>query len=202
MGAVEGQKAAERLDPLGIRASVKVVGGALDWTVAKGEKGEKSIKPSKINHSNIINSLTPGGVTIDYALHTAVVSCAGLRRLRFPDERIKEQLSGQTVLAALALAALCQQDSNGYALRSRCDLVCEGASAFEIVHPDGRSETLEMNKDKAIKVFNDSVKEAEQKGFKWNKVPLGLTPQARLVELISLSRTKALAAEVEENESE
>jgi hypothetical protein len=38
VNAVEGLKAAIRIDPLGIRATAKVVGGPLDWTVATGAK--------------------------------------------------------------------------------------------------------------------------------------------------------------------
>lgn len=195
VGAAEGQKGAVRVDPLGIRAAVKVVGGPLDWKIAKGERGEKSVKPSEINHSNIISNLVPGGVTIDHALHTAVISCAGLRRLRFPG---KEELAGQTVLAAIALVALTAQDKYGYALRSRCDLVCDGQKPFEIVHPDGSTENLTISADNAIKVFHDSVKVAKEgKGFRWNETPLRLKPQRRLVELVALSRAKALVGETE-----
>lgn len=203
VGAAEGQKGAVRVDPLGIRAAVKVVGGPLDWTIAKGERGEKSVKPSEINHSNIISNLIPGGVTIDHALHTAVISCAGLRRLRFPNETIKDELAGQTVLAAIALVALTAQDKNGYALRSRCDLVCEGAKPFEIVHPDGSTEELDVDAVTAVTIFKESVTAAQKTGFPWNETPLLLTPQRRLVELVALSRAKALAGETEsDNENE
>ena len=194
VGAVEGQKGAVRIDPLGIRASVRVINGPLDWTLAAGVKGEKSAKPSEINHSNIISNLVPGGVTIDYALHTAVITCAGLRRLKFPN---KDDLTGQTVLAALALVAFTQQDSNGYSFRSRCDLVCEEAAPFEIVHPDGKGEPLTISKQRAVDVFKESVEAARKAGFQWNVEPISLTPQRRLVELVALSRKKALAGETE-----
>lgn len=197
VGAVEGQKGAVRIDPLGIRASVRVINGPLDWTLATGVKGEKSAKPSEINHSNIISNLVPGGVTIDYALHTAVITCAGLRRLKFPNSKIKDELAGQTVLAALALVALTLQDSNGYSFRSRCDLVCEGGAPFEIVHPDGKSEPLTISKDRAVEVFKESVGAAREAGFQWNVEPIRLMPQSRLVELVALSRKKALAGETE-----
>jgi len=77
VSAAEGQKGAVRTDPLGIRADVRVVGSPLTWTLASGAKGEKALRPSEIVHSNIISNLVPGGVTIDYALHTAVITCAG-----------------------------------------------------------------------------------------------------------------------------
>ena len=148
VGVAEGQKGAVRIDPLGIRASVKVVGGPLDWSIATGAKGEKSERPSEINHSNIISNLVPGGVTIDHARHTAVISCAGLRRLKFP--YIKDETAGRAVLAALALVALAEQERSGYALRSRCDLVCDGHAPFEIVHPDGSTESFEVDADGAL----------------------------------------------------
>lgn len=197
VGALDGQKGAVRIDPLGIRASVKVLGGPLDWSIATGAKGEKSVRPSEINHSNIVSNLVPSGVTIDYALHTAVITCAGLRRLKFPAPNIKDESAGQTVLAALALVGLTEQGGNGYALRSRCDLVCEGQTPFEIVRADGSTEKLEMDAGQAIDVLKQSVEVAKKAGFPWNETPIILKPQRRLVELVALSRAKALAGESE-----
>jgi CRISPR-associated protein Csb1 len=195
VGAVEGQKGAVRIDPLGIRATVKVVGGPLDWNVATGAKGEKGVRPSEINHSNIISNLVPGGITIDHALHTAVLSCAGLRRLRFP--RTKDDNAGRVVLAALALVALIEQDVAGYALRSRCDLVCDGTAPFEIVRPNGSIETFEADAEAAAILLTDAVSAAKGADFPWNEEPIRLVPQQRLVELVALSRAKALAGESE-----
>jgi len=195
VSAAEGQKGAVRIDPLGIRADVKVVGGPLTWTLASGAKGEKALRPSEIVHSNIISNLAPGGVTIDYALHAAVITCAGLRRLKFPDT--KDEGAGRTVLAALGLVALTLQDEAGYALRSRCDLVCEGRVPFEIVHPDGTVDQFEITAEDAISVLNEAVKAAKSAGFPWNEEPIRLVPQDRLVELVAQSRAKGLAGETE-----
>jgi CRISPR-associated protein Csb1 len=195
VGVADGQKGAVRIDPLGIRASVKVVGGPLDWTIATGAKGEKSARPSEVNHSNIISNLVPGGVTIDYARHIAVITCAGLRRLRFPD--IRDETAGRSVLAALALVALVEQERSGYALRSRCDLVCDGRASFEIVHPDGSTESFDVDADGCLSLLNQSVEAAKAAGFTWNPEPIRLRPQPRLVELVALSRAKALAGESE-----
>jgi CRISPR-associated protein Csb1 len=195
VGAAEGQKGAVRIDPLGIRATIKVVGGPLDWRLATGAKSEKSIRPSEINHSNIISNLTPGGITIDYALHTAVLSCAGLRRLKFPGT--KDDTAGRVVLAALALVALTEQDAAGYALRSRCDLVCDGKAAFEIVHPNGFTVIFEIDAEGAASLFKEAVLAAKQAGFPWNEQPIELVPQQRLVELVAMSRAQALVGERE-----
>lgn len=199
VGAVEGQKGAVRIDPLGIRATVKVVGGPLDWKIASGQKGEKSARPSEVNHSNIISNLVPGGVTIDYAQHTAVLTCAGLRRLRFPGT--KDEMSGRAVLAALALVALTSQDKTGYALRSRCDLICEGQASFEVVRSNGSVEKVDIDDDGAIALFNEAVSKAKEAGFPWEEERIRLVPQRRLVDLVALSRTKALTGE-SENENQ
>jgi CRISPR-associated protein Csb1 len=195
VGAVEGQKGAVRIDPLGIRATVKVVGGPLDWKMATGAKGEKSVRPSEINHSNIISNIVPGGITVDYALHTAVISCAGLRRLRFPG--INDEAAGRVVLASLGLVALAEQDTAGFALRSRCDLVCEGSNPLQIVHCDGSTTAFEMDAESAARLFQEAVSSAKAAGFAWDEQPLRLVPQERLVELVAMSRAKALAGEAE-----
>jgi CRISPR-associated protein Csb1 len=194
-----GQKGAVRIDPLGIRADVKVTGSPLTWKLASGEKGEKALRPSEIVHSNIISNLVPGGVTIDYAVHTAVITCAGLRRLRFPGT--EDEDAGRAVLAALALVALTQQDQAGYALRSRCDLVCDGAAPLEIVHPNGRADQFEITADDAVSLLTETVAAAKKAGFPWHSQPIRLVPQKRLVELVAQSRAKGLAGETE-SESE
>ncbi|HUW13668.1 MAG TPA: type I-U CRISPR-associated RAMP protein Csb1/Cas7u, partial [Anaerolineae bacterium] len=175
VNALEGQRTSSRIDPLGIRADVRVRGGPSDWQIA--QTGERTKRPSEIGHSNILPEVKPGGVTIDYALHTVVITCAGLRRLKFPG--IKHEDAGRTVLAALALVALTLQDETGYALRSRCDLVCDGRAPFEIVHPDGTVDQFEITAEDAIAVLNEAVKEAKSAGFPWNKEPIRLVPQDR-----------------------
>jgi CRISPR-associated protein Csb1 len=161
--AVEGQKAAVRIDPLGVRASVKVIGGPLDWRIATGTKGEKSVRPSEINHSNIISNVIHGGVTIDHARQTAVITCAGLRRLMFQD--VKDETAGRTVIAALGLVALTEQDRLGYALRSRCDLVPVGRAPFQIVRADSSTGDFELETGEAVALFEEAVAAAKRAGF-------------------------------------
>jgi hypothetical protein len=49
----------------------------------------------------------------------------------------------------------------------------------------------------AVALLNQSVDAAKAAGFIWNVEPIRLTPQPRLVELVALSREKALAGESE-----
>lgn len=202
VAAADAERKAVRIDPLGIRRDVKVaVRSPLDWRVAKeGEKGskwEKIKRPSEINHSNIPAPSAPGGVTIDYALHTAVISCAGLRRLRLRNGLVTDEAAGHAVLAALGVVALLEQDACGYALRSRCDLVRCGDAPFEIVRSDGSVEDFEITREEAISLFRQSVDHARKAGFPWGTEPIRLQPQARLVELVAHSRAKALRGEQE-----
>lgn len=210
VGVPEGEvntKKAVRVDPLGISSDVKVVvpkNQRLDWRVAnpgeRAQRGEEIKKPSEIGHSNIIaGRKRPAldGVAIDYALHTAVISFAGLRRLRFPDGRISKEDAGRALLAALGLAALLEQDARGYSLRSRCDLVPQGDAAFEIVHLDGSVQQFSLTGEEAESLFETAVDEAKKAGFPWRTEPLRLRPQPRLVQLVALSREKALRGEGE-----
>ena len=78
-------------------------------------------KLTTANHSNIpptLDSLA-GGVTIDHAEHTVVLSLAALRRLGFTEGGPQARV----VLAALGLVAVLAGESRGHDLRSRCLLV-------------------------------------------------------------------------------
>jgi hypothetical protein len=65
------------------------------------------------------------------------------------------------------------------------------------VHPDGSTESFDIDSDESIALLNQSVDAAKAAGFTWNVEPIRLTPQPRLVELVALSREKALAGESE-----
>lgn len=199
VNAVTGHRGAVRIDPLGIRADVKIVGGPIDWRIARDDE-KTNLNPSKINHSNILARYGIGGVTIDYAVHTVVVSCTGLRRLKFADSAIRDEAAGRALLASLALLAIVLQDSEGYSLRSRCDLVSDRTAPFEVVRHDGSSEQFGLVLEQALDLFSQSVEEARNAGFPWETEPIRLKPQPRLVELVALSRARALKGEPEPKE--
>lgn len=198
-----GARTASRIDPLGIRASVKVfMNEARDWALDAQEISGKSKpgKPSEINHSNIAPSVTEGiGATIDHALHTVVLSLAGLRRLGFGGGAKAD--AARTLLAALALLAVTEQDRAGYALRSRCDLVPEGPTAWELLSGDGEVSAFTLGVDAAHALFAEAVAALTAAGFAWTCEPLRLTPQKRLVDLIHESRKKALEGVAEAQEA-
>lgn len=208
IGVAEGKRTGSRIDPLGVRdvPVFRLPNGR--WTLDRQEAGARprQERPSEINHGNIRPTVQDLGVTIDWALHTSVISLAGLRRLSFPaDGRSSDDTrdnAARTVLAAMALVALSEQDRAGYALRSRCDLVPEGRAPFELVHADGRSEPFELSADAAISLFDDAVRQAKGHGLPWRTDPIRLTPLPRLVELVALSRQKALAGEAEPDETD
>lgn len=200
--AVSGKRTGSRIDPLEIRREVEIYKGSAGWALSREEAGEraKRVRPSEINHGNIAPTILDLGVTIDHALQTAVISLPTLRRLRFPvngeaDEGRDE--AARTVLAALALLAVVAQDRAGYNLRSRCDLVPDGAASFEILDADGGVTEFALDLEGACALYGDAVKAAEDAGLPWREKPLRLEPQERLVRLVAESRRLALAGKTE-----
>jgi CRISPR-associated protein Csb1 len=207
-----GTRPSSRIDPLGARAQVPIVGTPSDWEVTtKAGKGQKVLKPSEVNHGNIKPEIQELGGTFDYAVHSFVLSFAALRRLGFggqtPAERATRERAARTVLAALGLVALLEGDRAGYALRSRCDLVLDPAApahqsgVLEIVHFDGTTAAIDLTLDEAHALFNASVSALRGTGLSWSEQPLVLRPQPRLVELVRASRKVALS-DVAQSEDE
>lgn len=206
-----------RQDPLGISSEVEIaIDGDGDWSVV-GKSGvakkdrAKGTKPSEINHGNVLVKVEPGtketllpdgsvqvqkmalkgGVTVDYALQTSVISLAALRRLNFPlasGASDATNLAARAVLAALGLVALTAARERGYWLRSRCGLVADGLQSFEIVQPDGATTTLSMDSSAALSAYNSAVEAATAVGLPWHPKPITLAPRENLVELIKKSR--------------
>lgn len=232
LGAVAGVKTSSRLDPAGIQANVDVFHSKHDrgdWTADPEEalltKGkptpfsrggtEGKGKPSAVNHSNIAPSIdvTAGGVTIDHALQTTVLSLPALRKLRFvttsdgtpldPAKRPEIERAARTVLAALALVAVAEQRTRGYDLRSRSLLVPEDGQpmAFEVIPADGGDgQRYALSTDAAAALLASAVAVATSLGLRWDREPLVLTPAPKLAGLIRESRKRAAAGEGDEAE--
>lgn len=212
VGVTTGQRPGSRIDPLGIRAAVQVLKRKDgEWRIAAGAKGvtkqEDLVNPSAINHGNIPPTLKPLGVSVEHALHTWVLSLAGLRRLQFGASRTAA-VAARAALAALALVALFEQDAAGYALRSRCDLVPDRdesengpGDALELVSADGSCTPLNINLPSAYPLLAAATAAARAQNLSWLTDPVRLTPDSRLVTLVAMSRDLALR-EVAKGEDE
>jgi CRISPR-associated protein Csb1 len=202
-----------RQDPLGIKSDVEIaIAPDGDWSLVgtRKEKG-KGTRPSEINHGNILLKVESGareqtlsdgttrtdrrslrgGVTVEYALQTTVLSLSALRRLRFPtasqDADAADRLARE-VLAALALVAMTKGRDRGYWLRSRCGLVPDGIQDFELVAFDGATTSLKLDTDAALNAYRSAVSAAKEGALPWHSSPVELDPQPKLVELIRKSR--------------
>ncbi|MGH8611751.1 MAG: type I-G CRISPR-associated RAMP protein Csb1/Cas7g [Gammaproteobacteria bacterium] len=169
--------------------------------VEKWGKAEKAGKPTSINHSNIPPTIDDiaGGVTIDYASHTVVLSLAALRKLSFGGA----ETEARTVLAALAVLAVLAAEGRGHDLRSRCLLVPKKGEALklEVVHRDGTTQPLSIDLKGTIDLFNAAVA-ALPEALRFVKnagEPLAtLTPSPKLQHLVRKSRElAATGAEIE-----
>jgi CRISPR-associated protein Csb1 len=189
-----GRRTGSRIDPLGVIAKVPLFKSAEGWHVSKelAGRGAKESKPSEVNHGNIRPNVMPLGVTCDHLEHSFVLSFAGLRRLRFGADA-RRDAAARGLLAALGLLALAEQDARGYALRSRCDLVCDGAAPLELVHPDGSTKAVALDRTGARALYQAAFRAASEAGFALGTAPLRLTPQDKLVQIVRKSQELALS---------
>lgn len=212
VNAARGSKTGSRLDPMNINKDAAVIYKASNpdegWTAdpahAEQKDGEpvkvgseqKAGKPSAVNHGNIAPSIdeVAGGVTIDYATHTVVLSLASLRRLGFAEGASE----ARTVLAALGLLAVLASETRGHDLRSRCLLVPRKGCALklEAIARDGSSTDLELDLAAATKLYADAVA-ALPAPVKFGQAvgePLAtLSPSPKLADLVKKSRELAAA---------
>jgi CRISPR-associated protein Csb1 len=226
LGVSTGRKVGSRMDPLGIQSHVPVYhrkDDEDDWTIeaaeaktdAKGKpilfsrKGaEGKGKPSAVNHSNVAPTIDEfaGGVTFDHAVQTVVLSFPALRRLRFVTaldgsplaDRAAAEKAARVALAALAVAGIVHQRSQGYDLRSRCVLVPDGPLGLEIVRADGSVERVGLDVDGANALVKGAHDAAKAAGMGWEREPVKLKPAPKLVALIKRSRAEAAAGDADE----
>lgn len=195
--AVVGTRTGSRIDPLGILKSVDVFQAEDgDWDVSEAKAGKKAkkVRPSEINHGNIAPSIVELGVTCAYAEQTCVITLAGLRRLHFGGTA-EHDAAGRAYLTALGLLALAEADAQGYALRSRCDLVCDGPAPLELVAFDGTARTLALDLAGARALHAAAFDAARDAGFALDPAPVRLMPQEKLLHIVRESQKRALSDE-------
>jgi CRISPR-associated protein Csb1 len=228
IGAQSGVKTESRIDPAQMVNAAATIyrkksspGELLTWTLDpnEAELSEKNEplkwgakkkdgkwvqgegKLTTANHSNIpptIDTLA-GGVTIDHAEHTVVLSLVALRRLGFAEDRAKPRL----VLAALGLVAVLAAERCGHDLRSRCLLVPRWnekdknseALTLEILARNGSPTPLTLDLDGALLLYEEAVQNLPASlkfDEKLKGEPLArLTPSPKLASLITKSRELA-----------
>jgi CRISPR-associated protein Csb1 len=204
-----GVRTSSRIDPaqivLGAGPLYHAKGGG--WTLDESQamrskntpaKLGKDGKPSEANHGNVTPSIASGGMTLDKAVQTTVISLPSLRRLRFPlndgstDERVDD--AARTALAALALCAATLTREQGCDLRSRCLLVPTTSFAWELLGtPDQEPARFMLNVEAAIALLNDAVNAAKEVGLAWMDDELVLHPSPELLALVKKSQMLAAA---------
>lgn len=212
VNAVFGVKTSSRIDPLAIAKDVPLYeaddgsGWTLDADNAKQEskkpvRFKKEGKASEANHGNIPPQLSEwskesdrylaGGVTIDSAEQSIVLSLPALRRLRFPvngECTPERDAAARTVLAALGLCAAALADESGLDLRSRCLLwPADEALSWELLQR-GKAELISLSADESVELFNQSVEAAKAVDLPWRDDPLVLHPSEQLVQLVAKSQ--------------
>lgn len=197
-----GRHTSSRIDPLGIRAAVKVYKGKEGWVFDKksAPAGSKEVRPSEINHSNIAPSVDMLGVSCDSIDQRAVLSFAALRRLRLDAASSPAANNAmRTVLAALGLVALLGQQHTGWYLRSRCDLVPDPTlpRQFQLVATDGTATDIALTLDEACALLAEATAAATKLGAGWRNEDVILQPQDKLVKLVEASRAFAMAGETD-----
>jgi CRISPR-associated protein Csb1 len=188
-----------RVDPLEVSKAASVVRMGDGFQLA-GEKAKNALRPSELNHGNIIFESTNGGVRCRFAEQTTVVSLGALRKLRFPVDGNADagrDDAARTALAAVALCAGVLATERGVSLRSRCNLRPVAPRVWELLDRPGRpGKSFTMTGEEAIEL----VKEAAAASIPWMKETLRLKPTPELVELVRRSQ-EIMAAEDEEEES-
>ncbi len=166
--------------------------------VEKWGTADKAGKPTAINHSNIPPTIDDiaGGVTIDSATHTVVLSLAALRKLSFGGQR-EDDVQARTVLTALGLLAVLGAGDRGHDLRSRCLLVPKEGKALKwhAVGRDGTTREFRLDFEGAVALYAAAVAKLPER-LRFSKKPgeplATLTPSPKLAHLVKKSR--ALAA--------
>ena len=180
-----------RIDPLGSSKNVPLKPNE-DGSF---EVGTGKLKPSELNHGNILFDSSNGGVRFRYAEQATVVSLGALRKLRFPvngADSPSVNNAGRAVLAAIGLCAGVLASETGTSLRSRCHLWPVEERQWELLEKPGQSpRSFGLNGKEAAQLLKDAVDHAKRADLKWLEEKVLLKPSTELVELVRQSQELA-----------
>jgi CRISPR-associated protein Csb1 len=182
-----------RIDPLESRSSVNLKKTESGFEIATG----KGLRPSELNHGNILFETKNAGIRCRYAEQTTVISLGALRKLRFPQgvkQDVGRDRAARTVLAALGICAAVLTSERGTSLRSRCQLWPEAPRQWELLETPGQPpRTFTITGIEATALVQEAVAAAKALGLTWMEEKLMLTPSPELLELIRKSQDLAVA---------
>jgi CRISPR-associated protein Csb1 len=188
-----------RVDPLSASSKVAVVRGG-DGGFQVMEKAKNSVRPSELNHGNIVFENSNGGIRCRFAEQTTVVSLGALRKLRFPaggTNSAERDDAARTVLAAIGLCAGVLASERGVSLRSRCSLRPTEARVWELLDKPGEApKAYRLDSKAAVSLLKESIEAARKAEVEWMEDRLVLTPTPELVALVRKSQ-EVMAAEGE-----
>ena len=184
-----------RIDPLEARNKILLKPSDGGFSISQGKDG---VKPSELNHGNILFESTNAGIRCRYAEQTTVISLGALRKLRFPKEMQNDAArdkAGRTVLAALGLCAAVLASERGTSLRSRCHLWPEAPRQWELLEVPGQApRVFAISGEEAVALLGEAVAAAKAVGLGWMEEKLMLTPSPELLDLIQRSQEDSAAA--------
>jgi CRISPR-associated protein Csb1 len=189
-----------RVDPLGASSKVPVLQKADGSFELVAEKTKGALRPSELNHGNIVFDSSNGGLRCRFAEQTTVVSLGALRKLRFPvngARDVKRDDAARTVLAAIGICAGVLASEEGMSLRSRCNLHPTAPRVWELLdRPGVEPRRFTITGDTAVGLLREAVQAAKEAGLGWMEEKLVLKPTPELQDLIRKSQEVA-AAEAE-----
>ncbi len=191
------QRSGFRVDPLGASSKVAVIQTADGGFQLAGDKAKNTLRPSELNHGNIIFESSNGGIRCRFAEQTTVVSFGALRKLRFPvngTNDAKRDDAARAVLAAVGVCAGVLASERGVSLRSRCNLRPVAPRVWEMLgEPGAPTKTYTIDGEAAIALLNQAVNAAKAAGLPWMEETLVLKPAQELIDLVRKSQEIAAA---------
>lgn len=191
------QRSGFRVDPLGASSKVPVIQTGDGGFQLAGDEAKNTLRPSKLNHGNIVFESSNGGIRCRFAEQTTVVSFGALRKLRFPaggQNSVERDDAARTVLAAIGICAGVLTSERGTSLRSRCSLRPVAPRVWEMLNqPGAEPKTYTIGGEAAIELLNAAISSAKDAGLTWMEQKLVLKPAPELVELVRRSQEVSAA---------